>query len=85
MFRICIPQGFTRVFLAHSHSTNMFLLAHSTAYHPVFLFQALTPKYVHIFRLHRINNDPHLHTETVKQNGAITYLDCQYYLPIFIT
>jgi len=37
-----------------------------------------------VFRLHRINNELHLHTETVKQNGAITYIDCQYYLPIFI-
>jgi len=25
------------------------------------------------------------YTETVKQNPAITYINCQYYLPIFIT
>jgi hypothetical protein len=37
-----------------------------------------------IFRLHRINNDLCLPTETVQQNGTITYIDCQYYLPIFI-
>jgi hypothetical protein len=83
-FRPWLSNMFTHFFRGHICQNNIFI-------YPNFFLQRHCSSHrtcctvIIKFRLHRINNDLHLHTETVKLNGAIMYIDCQYYLPIFIT
>lgn len=82
-FRPWLPNKFTHFLGGHICQNNVlfteFLLQRHCSSHRTCCTVII------IFKLHRINNDLHLHTETVKQNGAITYITCQYYLPVFIT
>ena len=81
-FRPWLPNNFTHFFGGHICQNNIFtefLLQRHCSIHRTCCTVII------IFRLHRINNDLHLHTETAKQNEAITYINSQYYLPIFIT
>jgi hypothetical protein len=78
-FRPWLPNMFTHLFAKTIFLFTKFLLQRHCSSHRIRCTVII------IFRLHKINNDLHLHTETVKQNGAIMFMDCQYYLPIFIT
>jgi hypothetical protein len=73
-FRPWLPNMFTHFFLGAYLPINIFIYWISSV-------EALLKSQDMLHCYHHIEDTQ----KTVKQNGAITSIDCQFYLPIFIT